>query len=107
VVNHDVEWYNNCDCCSKTIQSRFIDIYKPTARKRLYDHEYAKNGIWLRKDIIYVCIDCMLFRKNYANNPWWQITIPEHIPIEQIDRFAKRLLFGRRWSDKSRNDAPI
>jgi hypothetical protein len=41
----------------------------------------------------------MLYRIN-CNNFWWEITIPEHIPQLQIDRYAKRLLFGHRWRQK-------
>jgi hypothetical protein len=98
---------NRCGCCDISIVNRYIDTYTPVTMKRRYNHRYGENGVWIRQDIIYVCTDCMLYRKNYANNPWWQIVVPDHIPTKQIDRFAKRLLFGRRGCDKSRNDVLV
>lgn len=98
---------NECSKCGVGISSKWIDIYIAHYDRRQYFHEYTENGLWVNHNIIYLCTFCQLGIKNHGVNPWWEIKIPTHIPKEQTLRYAKRLLFGRRWRDKSRHDAPV
>ena len=88
---------NDCTCCGKVISNAYINTYIPLFDKRYYLHENVKKGDWSRQDIIFLCTNCMLYRKSKELNKWYEVKVPKHIPEAQIDRFAKRLLFGRNY----------